>query len=338
MIARRIIYILLLLGAAAYYIFNSSYFSWLLLVLVLSFVPLELLLTLPLWLGLRLQYHASRSRILQGETIALRITLCTRLPGATVLARLHCKNLFDGSVTKLRLKLRPYTDEPFVVEVPSDVCGVVRCSLKRPRMMDVVGLFALPLLDAPRPVQVLVLPLPVEPPTLPPAGGWRTASPTQQTARPGPGSVRDFSDIREYREGDSVRDIHWKLSAKLDKLIIREASAPQSTALNVAYDHFGRANEVCHTLARLQALSGAMWEMERPHKIITFDEGDTLQNFVVETPSDMDAFLWERLSKPLPGQGIPVMEHMQELPDALFLVQAQAITLYKDGAAKEVLT
>jgi hypothetical protein len=31
-----------------------------------------------------------------------------------------------------------------------------------------------------------------------------------------------YSDIREYRGGDSMRSIHWKLSAKQDKLITKE--------------------------------------------------------------------------------------------------------------------
>lgn len=32
----------------------------------------------------------------------------------------------------------------------------------------------------------------------------------------------NFSSIREYREGDTLRSVHWKLSAKSDQLIVRE--------------------------------------------------------------------------------------------------------------------
>ena len=37
-------------------------------------------------------------------------------------------------------------------------------------------------------------------------------------------------DVRAYRPGDPVRRIHWKLSAKKDELLIREAAAVQETA------------------------------------------------------------------------------------------------------------
>lgn len=36
----------------------------------------------------------------------------------------------------------------------------------------------------------------------------------------------EIFDIREYVPGDNIRSIHWKLSSKTDKLILREASEP----------------------------------------------------------------------------------------------------------------
>ncbi|MFR3948816.1 MAG: DUF58 domain-containing protein [Ruminococcus sp.] len=32
--------------------------------------------------------------------------------------------------------------------------------------------------------------------------------------------------MREYQEGDSIRQIHWKLTGKLDKMMIRQRSFP----------------------------------------------------------------------------------------------------------------
>lgn len=49
----------------------------------------------------------------------------------------------------------------------------------------------------------------------------------------------DYSEVfqmREYQPGDDVRQIHWKLSSKLDKLIYREASLPESRSLLVFWD------------------------------------------------------------------------------------------------------
>lgn len=45
-------------------------------------------------------------------------------------------------------------------------------------------------------------------------------------------------DIREYREGDSIRQIHWKLTEKLDNLMIRERSYPVDDAVLIIAEPF----------------------------------------------------------------------------------------------------
>ncbi|MBR6800182.1 MAG: DUF58 domain-containing protein [Eubacteriaceae bacterium] len=60
-------------------------------------------------------------------------------------------------------------------------------------------------------------------------------------------SGNDFSEtfqIREYIPGDSLKQIHWKLSDKLDKLMVREASLPISRSLLVFWD-----KNTCNALA-----------------------------------------------------------------------------------------
>ncbi len=46
----------------------------------------------------------------------------------------------------------------------------------------------------------------------------------------------EIYQLREYQRGDDVRQIHWKLSSKLDQLIYREASAPQNRSMMVFWD------------------------------------------------------------------------------------------------------
>ena len=50
---------------------------------------------------------------------------------------------------------------------------------------------------------------------------------------------RDMTEtyqIREYEQGDSLKQIHWKLSGKLDKLIVRDPSLPLDKKLMVFVD------------------------------------------------------------------------------------------------------
>lgn len=59
--------------------------------------------------------------------------------------------------------------------------------------------------------------------------------------------------FREYQAGDDVRQIHWKLSSKLDQLILKEASLPESRSLLVFWD-----KRVQGTPAQMDALAEAV--------------------------------------------------------------------------------
>ena len=56
-------------------------------------------------------------------------------------------------------------------------------------------------------------------------------------SRPGDDPGETF-DIREYREGDSIRQIHWKLTGKIDRLMIREKSFPVDDTVLILAEAF----------------------------------------------------------------------------------------------------
>lgn len=44
--------------------------------------------------------------------------------------------------------------------------------------------------------------------------------------KPKNGGFSDYYELRQYQSGDSLKNIHWKLSSKYDDLIVREPSLP----------------------------------------------------------------------------------------------------------------
>lgn len=46
----------------------------------------------------------------------------------------------------------------------------------------------------------------------------------------------EIFQLREYQSGDDIKQIHWKLSSKLDEIILKEASRPQSKYRLVFWD------------------------------------------------------------------------------------------------------
>ena len=51
-------------------------------------------------------------------------------------------------------------------------------------------------------------------------------------------------DIREYRKGDMLHSIHWKLSARFDQLMVRDPGDTSETALLVFLDLYPGENGV----------------------------------------------------------------------------------------------
>ncbi|MFR8222778.1 MAG: DUF58 domain-containing protein [Blautia faecis] len=70
-------------------------------------------------------------------------------------------------------------------------------------------------------------------------------------AIPGPsGDDPGDLDIREYQEGDGIRQIHWKLTGKLDKMMIRQRSFPVDDTVLILAEPFlkEKAPAVAQTL------------------------------------------------------------------------------------------
>ena len=56
--------------------------------------------------------------------------------------------------------------------------------------------------------------------------------------------VSEMFGLRDYAEGDTPGSIHWKLSGKLDKLVVREFAYPSSYSTLILYDMMKNADGV----------------------------------------------------------------------------------------------
>ena len=119
-------------------------------------------------------------------------------------------------------------------------CGQLTCQLHRVRALDLLGLFAFPV-STPALVHALVLPQPAPTEDLPPLPQMPAGDSLKWRGTP---SMEDY-DLREYRPGDPMRSIHWKLSSKRDELVVRETLEPRRRELVVSFPHFGPAAWWC---------------------------------------------------------------------------------------------
>ena len=309
MIYRRICYALLLGAAVLFQIFFRFYFSTFLLVLVAVLPLVSVLLALPAALGGRLTPAPGLPAWPRGEGAIFRLTAESRtgLPLLGVRVRLGWHNQLTGQAGTAQACIRCVSRRAEAeLSLPAPHCGRLVCRVERAWACDQLGLFPIPLHRGGEAAMLLLPRAPeeaLEELPLPEAGAGQALRP-----RPGGGPGEDY-DLREYRPGDPPRSIHWKLSSKLDALLVRETLEADPATLILTYDHFGTPEELDGIFDRLYALSQRLLEKGRPHEIQwALPLGGGVECCAVDSGRALTAFLERAFSLPAPAQGISILD------------------------------
>ena len=318
MVGRRILYALALAGAALFFLFYEAWISLFTLVLVLALPVVSLALSLPLARKLRPELLPPEGPVVREGEAALTFRL--EPPGGLAVGRLTGRlvllNALTGGKWTRTIRLRcdgSPLEVPF--PLPTGHCGMLTFRLERLRVLDLLGIFALPVpLSAPDgevPVLPKYRPAGPIPPVLGHAGRSLGLRP-----KPGGGPAEDY-DLRDYRPGDPMRTVHWKLSAKRDELVVREMLVPRRPALVLTADHFGLPGQVDQMLDKLQALSLALLERRERHWIGWLHPVSGVPVLLpVEHPEGLTACLTRFLGESCPPTGRSALDFALSIPES----------------------
>lgn len=139
----------------------------------------------------------------------------------------ECRNRFTGAVVDMPVTLCPGQRDLEQFDVPLDTScvGLVSIVLKKATLIDAIG------------ADSSMLPCAFEGsyavyPSIPQVDAYfdrMAQTDSSNVAYDQSKKGRDESevfDLREFRRGDAMRTVHWKLSARFDDLVVREASRP----------------------------------------------------------------------------------------------------------------
>ncbi len=254
-----------LLAVGLAWLFRLAYLGWFgvyLLWFVILLPPLLSLLSLPGMLALRLRPEAPDCAR-QGDPIELRLLFRSKrkLPVGKVRLKLRIENLYTGETSREDYCVDAVCNSAGSLPIPSDSCGALRLTVERWTCSDALGQLVLRR-KCPPPVVCLILPRPAEPDS---AVLNETVPESQPRMKPkyGGGFAEDH-ELRAYRPGDSMTSVHWKLSSKMDELIVREALVPDNDRVYLVLQNDGDA---FRGLQSLCWLSEALWQRETPHWI-----------------------------------------------------------------------
>lgn len=166
--------------------------------------------------------------------------------------------------------------------LPAEHCGRLTVRPLRVWVYDYLGLIRLPFGKR---ESMAVAVYPVEQPVdkLP-----DTTRKLATAFRPKPGGgFSEHHELRLYRPGDSLRQVHWKLSAKTGKLIFREAMEPLQGGAMISVVLGGSAEELDRKLGRLYGISHRLCQKNIAHEIRCFT-GSGLKSFPVEEIAQLE--------------------------------------------------
>jgi uncharacterized protein (DUF58 family) len=194
------------------------------------------------------------------------------------LPRVSCRiggvNLLTGEAFRQRVDFSVGANETRVVpcSLTSEYCGRLLLTVQQIRLFDYFGLLFL-WKSGGQKVGVTVLPNTFSMELLAPiCKSIPDDSDEYSTLRAGNDPTEIFQ-IRDYRPGDSIRQIHWKLTQKFDQLMTKEASLPVDQSVLVVFDTRQPAGRdmppACYDAAAevLVTLSQALLENGIVHRI-----------------------------------------------------------------------
>ena len=245
MIAMKLGWLLLELILLGFFLYFGSAAA-LILAVVMVLVPL---CTLPINLAIRKNLaaalHAPGS-ICKGASAA--VLLSVENDTVFPVFRMHCRILAENQLNRQSQTIDEMTWLPgkkkksISLDLGSAYCGRIRLSVEQIVLYDCFGLIGV------RCPSSAVAHLAVQPDTF---GMHVTLIPSLNTVedsevysqeRPG-SDLTETYQIREYVPGDSPRQIHWKLSGKFDKLIVRDPALPITRNVLVFWERTGEGDD-----------------------------------------------------------------------------------------------
>lgn len=182
----------------------------------------------------------------RGIACVATVTNPTIVPFLRTDCNVKVNNLLTGQVgtQRIRVSVPPRSTVRVPFELTSDLCGRVECTLDSLVFFEPFSLFSCKrTTQAQRRLSVMpnlyetymrnmVAPAPL-------------SDTTQYSPYVKGSDLSEVFALREYEQGDDLRSIHWKLSEKIDKTVVREASLPIDNTLLVFWDKglYGRANQ-----------------------------------------------------------------------------------------------
>lgn len=296
---RRTTYLALLLSAVAFHLVYGQYLTHYMVIFLLIVPLISLVLSLPSALKSKAKLTGGEDVIRGRQTrVRLRLEPGSFLPPEEWIVTVESKNEFTGKVTS-RNRIHACRREELEREFSPDTSqiGAIRFRVIRAFVFDRLGLIPIPVGKGSA-VSLTVLPDMEQPEPDPDLIGKST-----RALKPKPQGYSEEHEMRQYRSGDPMNLIHWKLSGKVGDYVVRE---PQEVVRKeivliivpplLYEDHRSVLEQLCY-------LNDKLGKNDIPYRL---QYGQ--KTFFIRSEENYEETVKDILSKPMNEDRVPIPE------------------------------
>ena len=288
MLKNRVFYVLLLAAAALIYIFTNTYYTLTLLAVCVVMPVISLVLMLIAGREIAIELELPQTAEKKAASLTYRISNPGRYPVARITFQIRLENQMTGAFRERRVSATAGSRETVTAELSlqNSKVGTVVVSTNKIRVYDAFGLFVFRKSDLPDQA-VIIYPdmrnveVHMENPVENTGDGSRYSP-----DRPGQ-DVSEIFALREYVPGDEIRKIHWKLSGKTDRTMVRDFSLPFNYSVFLLLELTRGSEELVDVQVEIfLALSRTLLENGISHNMGWYDAAE--ERFNVEELDDFE--------------------------------------------------
>ena len=294
MLRTWLVYSVSLFATVIFFLFYKMWVAWYLLIalLILPFISLILCLIAGSKLGFEVDAPVNPHI---GNKSFIKLKIWVKATYFSFVRVEFIVNDYMGGTTK-KVLIPIYDNGTTLIPVDTTHCGAFSYKLSNVAVYDPFGFFRRNL-RANTTHEVVVKPVPLMPEFMPDVFGFKAKN-LRKAKQPN----SEIYDIREYQPGDSIKTIHWKISAKKDKILIKEPLEEYGGHSRILLKLTEDRTTLDEHLGQILFTSRFFLDREITHKIRILPPDSSEIAFDVESSADLERALQKILRIRIPPE------------------------------------
>ena len=240
MAKRILIYLTIVFFSICFFILYIDLFSLIILVIAIAYPFAMLALLVIVRKNTNVNLISKNIVSAKGSDIDIKVTIDNKshFPIPNAILNIEYKSTFENITDKLTaiIPIQARNQQEVNFRLSSKYCGKVEIGLNNITIMDYLKLFSIKIIPVQPVVSIIVTPdcHPID------ACLSNSISENQEndvfSKTRGGDDPSEVFNINEYREGDKINRIHWKLSAKANSPMVKEYSHPITNSTLIIFD------------------------------------------------------------------------------------------------------